>query len=98
MTAIPERLRERAKALLTTASRKFLPSNVGYWPTDEDARFITTALHEIEQAARAEGERAGIEAAIQCVQKCHRNTKLPILEDLFSLRALPTPAEPAKGA
>lgn len=53
MTDIPERLRERALDTIN-ATGVLVPQTV------LDA--VATALYEIEQAARAEGERTGAEA------------------------------------
>lgn len=63
-TIVSERLRERAKVLFS----RLLTADTGYIECDnvdneQAVERIATALYEIEQAARAEGERAGLERA-----------------------------------
>lgn len=79
---------------------EFIASSVS---DEEDIRAIALALHEIEQAALAEGERAGLERAAkwheaQAIASDSRITDARHRGYAKALRALPTPDAPAKGA
>lgn len=103
MSDIPERLREMAKAIAVGIVN---PDAVMRYMSKEDAaRWIATALHEVEQAARAEGERAGIERAAKVCDDSFRDGSLTrtyeceTADELAArIRALPAPAVPAKEA
>lgn len=96
---IPERLRERAKAIAR---------GVDFAGGQVHIDRIALALHEIEQAARAEGERAGAEAmreaaAVLVATLAERPYDIEpefsaLMDCEARIRALPTPAVPAKEA
>lgn len=110
MTDTPERLRERAKAIELAF---FKPDRIEH-PEKRPSlvELIATAMHEIEQAAERRGiERAKLTAAIcrstiPCgvdvdpmeVANIVQGDIVRHIDDLLPRRALPTTAEPAKGA
>lgn len=72
MNAIPERLRERAIRVMQELHTCLAPA---HQECDSAEAAIAQALHEIAQAARIEGERAGAErmreaAAVSALNAC----------------------------
>lgn len=103
MKDIPKRLRELAKALLRDEK-----GNLRYTTAASENKAIATALHEIEQAAEQRGLEQAAKwhddeaEAIRVNQKPDHVTLGCVLTGHLSaaacIRALPTTAEPAKGA